>query len=475
MRRYLGSAVAAVTVGAAVLTGASAAAGSRAPVPAAASAGTWGTAEEVPGTAALNKGGSAQVNSVSCTGVGDCSAGGGYLDGSGNQHAFAVSETNGTWRTAQEIHGAVGPVNSVSCAAPGDCGAGGGSALAGQAFVTSQTGGTWGTAEQVPGLAALNQGGNAEVLSVSCGSVGNCSAVGSYTDGSGGLQAFVVNEAKGTWGTAQEVPGTAALNQGNFGAAESVSCASAGNCSAGGFYEDSSSSQEAFVVTEVHGTWGTAKEVPGTSSLNKGEDAAVQSVSCVSAGNCSAGGFFDASLFADYAFVVSETNGTWGTAHKIPGTLYVSQELGGGIYSLSCASAGNCGTGGIYNDNTNRSQAFVLSQKNGTWGTAEEVPGTAALNKGGFAYAISLSCAAAGDCSAGGLYDSGHRHFQAFVAGETNGAWAKAEEVPGTAALNRGGIGETESVSCASLAHCGAGGYYADSSGHQQAFVVTET
>jgi len=39
-------------------------------------AGGWGTAREVPGTAALNKGGSASIYSVSCTSSGSCSSGG---------------------------------------------------------------------------------------------------------------------------------------------------------------------------------------------------------------------------------------------------------------------------------------------------------------------------------------------------------------------------------------------------------------
>jgi hypothetical protein len=53
-----------------------AAAGTRAAAARVASGGTWGTAQEVPGTAALNIGGAAQVNSVSCGSAGNCSAGG---------------------------------------------------------------------------------------------------------------------------------------------------------------------------------------------------------------------------------------------------------------------------------------------------------------------------------------------------------------------------------------------------------------
>ena len=48
---------------------------------------------EVPGTARLNKGGDAQVNSVSCGAPGNCGAGGSYEDGSAHDHAFVVGES----------------------------------------------------------------------------------------------------------------------------------------------------------------------------------------------------------------------------------------------------------------------------------------------------------------------------------------------------------------------------------------------
>jgi hypothetical protein len=47
---------------------------------------------------------------------------------------------------------------------------------------------------EVPGTAALNRGGSAWVSSVSCASAGNCSAGGSSRDGFGS-QAFVVNQS----------------------------------------------------------------------------------------------------------------------------------------------------------------------------------------------------------------------------------------------------------------------------------------
>ena len=86
---------------------------------------------------------------------------------------------------------------------------------------------------------------------------------------------------------------------------------------------------------------------------------------------------------------------------------------------MSCAAAGSCSEGGFYIDGFGHTQAFVVTQRNGRWGKAIEVPGTAALNKGGNASVTSVSCAAAGKCSAGGRYEDGSASFQAFVVSRT--------------------------------------------------------
>src|SRR6266851_3720440 len=118
--------------------------------------------------------------------------------------------------------------------------------------------GSWGRAITVPGLGALNKGRNAGVLSVSCPSAGSCAAGGVYRDGGGHQQGFVVSERNGVWGRAVEVPGLGFLNKGGNARVSSVSCASPGNCSAGGDYtSDASGRLQAFVVSETGGSWGT--------------------------------------------------------------------------------------------------------------------------------------------------------------------------------------------------------------------------
>jgi hypothetical protein len=356
---------------------------------------------------------------------------------------------------------------AVSCAAPSAVLAALGAGLVARA-------GTWHTAIEVPGLGSLNRGGDAGLLSVSCGLAGNCAAGGFYTDGFRHSQALLVSERNGAWGKAIEVPGAGALNKGGDAFVRAVSCASAGNCAAGGGYHDGSVREQALVVSERNGTWGKAIEVPGLGALNAGGDAVVSSVSCASAGKCAAGGFYVDGPGHAQAWVASETNGIWHRAIEVPGSGTLNKGGVAVVSSVSCTSAGNCAAGGFYTDGSVHAQALVASEKNGTWRTAIEVPRSGALNAGGNAQVASVSCASAGNCVAGGFYTDGSGHLQGFVVNRTNGTWRTAIEVPGLGTLNKGGVAVVNSVSCRSAGNCAAGGPYKDGSGHLQAFVVSQ-
>jgi len=281
--------------------------------------------------------------------------------------------------------------------------------------------GSWGRAIEVPGLGALNKGRIAGVSSVSCGSAGNCAAGGSFEDRRGHSQGFVVSQRNGRWGTAIEVPGLGALNKGGNAQVLSVSCGSASNCAAGGYYADfTGEALQGFVAVERDGRWGTAIELPGLGALNAGGYAVVTTVSCASAGNCAAGGEYTDSTNGDYGFVAVERDGRWGTAIELPGLgALTAGEGGAGVESVSCASAGNCAAGGEYVDRHINLQGFVAVERDGRWGTAIEVPGLGALNASGDADVYSVSCAPAGTCAAGGDYRDRRDHYQGFVVSQT--------------------------------------------------------
>jgi hypothetical protein len=85
---------------------------------------------------------------------------------------------------------------------------------------------------------------------------------------------------------------------------------------------------------------------------------------------------------------------------------------------VSCGSPRNCAAGGDYADRRGHWQGFVVSQRNGRWGRAIEVPDLGALNKGD-ADVSEVSCASAGSCTAGGSYTDRHHHSQGFVVSQT--------------------------------------------------------
>jgi hypothetical protein len=195
------------------------------------------------------------------------------------------------------------------------CGWAGAGVLPGPGIAAAATvPGVWHSPELVPGLPTLNTGQQAELSFVSCSAPGECAGGGFYVDGAGHFQAFVVDERSGVWGVAREVPGSAALNAGGNLVLNAISCASPGNCAAGGSYSAAGTSgpvADVFVASEAQGTWAAALEVAGTDDTN----ATLNSVSCGSAGDCVAGGSTGTS-----AYTVTETSGTRGSAQPVAGT-----------------------------------------------------------------------------------------------------------------------------------------------------------
>jgi len=141
------------------------------------------------------------------------------------------------------------------------------------------------------------------------------------------------------------------------------------------------------VVSERNGHWGKAMEIPGFLALNQASYGLLASVSCVSAGDCVAGGSYTAE--ADFAggvyepFVASERNGHWGKAIEVPGIPPPGSPLcepdsdscvEGQVLSVSCTPTGKCAAGGRYsNIELQVRPAFVVDENNGTWGQAHTV------------------------------------------------------------------------------------------------------
>jgi hypothetical protein len=177
--------------------------------------------------------------------------------------------------------------------------------------------------------------------------------------------------------------------------------------------------------------------------------------------------------------VVTQRNGTRGQAEEIPGVEALSPGADfDGATSASCASAGDC-AGGLKLAPSGGSTAFLVTERNGTWGPARTAPGLAALDAGHASNVASVWCASAGNCAAGGWYRTSTTKLrqQAWVASEHNGRWAKATKVPGSA-LNRGAYAQVDTVSCGAPGNCAAGAFYTPAGrpfySPRRAFVVSE-
>jgi Bacterial Ig-like domain (group 3) len=444
--------------------------------PANAAAPQLSAARSIPGLNALNAGGNAKVSSVACATPGNCAAVGSYTDASGNLLPFVADEKNGTWGNAQTLDFATlggkskAEALSVSCVSAGNCSAVGYISPAGfvAAFTADEKGGTWGRATLIPGLAGMES----EAGSVTCPSAGSCAADGFVLTG-GAVEPFTVAQTNGTWGTASVVPGVTGLNVGKNAGATSISCATATSCAASGSYTDAHGDFPSWLSsTNGQGAWNNAMPEPGTRGgllLEIGAPPQI-TVSCGAPGSCGAAGWTDMPpAQTRTSFLIDEANSTWGAPHAVPGLAALTGTSGfSRLTAISCKTAGNCTVTGEFSTSLRGTKAFAASEVNGTWGNALEIPGIAALGGGtDAATARAVSCATAGNCAAGGVYDDSTPAEHVFVAVQAGGAWGNAQQLTGT-----GTKPTLSSASCATPGNCAFGGFGTDASGHVQGFVA---
>ena len=258
--------------------------------------------------------------------------------------------------------------------------------------------------------------------------------------------------AAGRWGSAQPIPGLAALNAGGSARVEHLSCASPGNCAAGGSYQDAAHHDQVFAAIEANGTWGMATAIPGLAALNAGGLADVTAVSCGEAGDCAIGGSYENAQGDDIPWVDDSVAGTWRTAKGLITTNLTSidseftQKIGT-VNSISCAVAGGCAAAvtlpalvAIGSQLDPEAGAYIATELNGIWGT----PQPAAIIASGAAQLPaeldSVSCADTPTTRiAGGYYTDGNENQHATImfgfidfSGDT---WGGDAEPPGITAL----------------------------------------
>ena len=370
-------------------------------------------------------------------------------------------------------------LSSVSCASAGNCSAVGtfhddsSPVGATQGLLLTETAGAWSAGVEAPLPEDAAENPFVDLASVSCTSAGNCTAAGSYfpvasSSGGGGL---LLTETAGKWSAVVDPPSPVA---GAYVSLTSVSCPAAGDCTAVGSYDGAG-----LMVTESAGNWEppVAAALPADAGTG-GEGSELDSVSCASAGNCSAAGLYDLHLvdFSKFGeelrgkgLLLTETAGSWGTGVEAvlpanadePGAL--DQQ---GPLSVSCASAGNCSAAGTYLDNEAGLQAVLLTETAGSWGSGVEAmpengsssdPATAGPEIN------AVSCASPGNCGAVAT--------EGALLTETGGGWATGVE-PSLPADGAPGYSQLDAVSCVPAGDCTAVGSYLDRSGHEHGLLI---
>ncbi len=318
------------------------------------------------------------LTSVSCTNAGSCEAVGSYYSKSGNQAGMVVSITpSGTSATTSAVAlplpagtglGIVAYPTGISCAAT--CTVVG--YLYGvnpfAAFVSQQSSsGAWTTSLVSAPTVAPGSGLTVQASflnAVSCPSSGPCEAVGDWLDSSYKLHPMAVQISNGVAGIPQTValPADAQLvglgyaptllygtylPSGATGAdvgLNSVSCPSAGVCTAAGNYVNASSDFSPVVVPISGGTPGTAVELADPSghgaSGNPGYLPA--GISCTDASDCTlaATQLLPGTSTPSFAAVVSsEVSGHWSAFSALTSTISGTEPV---ITGLGCTPLGSC-------------------------------------------------------------------------------------------------------------------------------------
>jgi hypothetical protein len=389
--------------------------------------------------------------------------------------------------------GTYAELNSVSCASSGNCAAVGTNDGGGVLF--TERSGKWASGVEAALPANADSGLWVSLKSVSCGSAGNCTAVGSYRDSSWEQKGLLLSERSGVWASGAEAALPVNADSDPSVSLESVSCASAGHCTAVGTYVDSSGNRQGLLLSENSGVWSTGVEATlptdaatglfGVNAEFCNSDSpcvTISSVSCASTSNCSAVGSYNDSSGHREALVLSQKSGTWVRGVQV--TLPANSPSGdhyADLASVSCASVGYCSAVGLYVDRSHSNEGLLLKERSGKWvrGVEATLPRNADSNPS--VSLASVSCGTAGNCAAVGSYagsltsTNGSTSTNVLLLSESAGRWARGVEATLPANAGSNPLVGLSSVSCASAGNCAAVGSYTDGSNEAEGLLVTES
>jgi hypothetical protein len=268
-----------------------------------------------------------------------------------------------------------------------------------------------------------------------------------------------------------------------------LSCASTGNCTAVGTYDDGLAESQALLVTETNGMWQQAVKAqpPVDAALGPfkaSNGGGLADVSCPSAGDCVAVGRYTGSGNIDHAVLFAETHGRWarGTRVQLPANATRPTKPKSGVVddlrlaAVSCSSVGDCVAVGNYETNAEVWEGLILTETDGHWSSPIEAPLPArAPIAGQDAVLLAVTCRATGACTAAGKYVDAAGHQQGLLISSSGGTWAA---VPAPTPPNDANVDPSivpSSLACADADDCAAVGTYINPLQNSLGLLFSET
>jgi hypothetical protein len=307
----------------------------------------------------------ATISYLSCASNGNCAAAGSFAsvpcaDGDNDcvlqgatyeqqfEKPFVVDEVNGVWGLPEWLRGAnrgeYPNLGGLSCAADTCAVVGTSLSPSGQreGFVSGETNGRWSPSVLFPEFDLAGQT-SSTLSTVSCGSRGNCSAGGSYTDKIGHTHPFVVDEISGTWRRAAAVKGATRPALDTYTQIQSISCGPSNHCTA--FGESLGPAGQGlyfFVLTKRGSTWSSVRLVPGSASLTF-DGYSGSEMACSTSESCTIAGSYYTLDDSTRPYALSEIGRHFTRLVSLPGVsrLYLLP-TDGDIITLSCGARDNC-------------------------------------------------------------------------------------------------------------------------------------
>jgi hypothetical protein len=424
----------------------------------------------------------ASFNQVICPSSAGCVAS--FSEGG---RLLVLGERGGKWtrEAAPDVE-----VLSLACHSLGSCVGSGISPYGKQpAEVMTQSGRSWHAfVVQLPGNTSPS---SSPLRSVSCGSAGDCTAVGSYQVFKPGRiesHALTVEQKNGTWGAgfdAQLPPDAATTSDvngtGPGGVADVVSCPSAGNCAVGGTYAvlvGDLNESAGWVATEQAGKWEPAVSVRLPGGGTAVDHFGFTGLSCPSAGNCTAVGGSTDPKGGEQGLILEERNGVWLQGIRAPlprGGAAPSEPnaFDDPLLSVSCAAPDDCAAVGAYvmRGSPNRYHGWLLTERAGTWSASGLVLPPKTKASGGV-FLKQVSCPSRGNCVAVGYY-AGKGITHGLIVIERRGKWQRAIKPTLPADAGKRQHGGLDGVSCSSTSRCTVVGSYNDSSGKSRGLILS--